>query len=214
MPTSAPARRRQRHLWLPALACFAAGLGITRWWLAPPATGSPATGLVSVQSPRDGLASEIRAREGERVDLGAPLLLFDASAAASRSRQLQALLEQASRLRAEIALLPNLHSDRIGLLQSRLALARRGDAQDELAAWEAELAELQDHALERERALHQAYTTLLAAIDAEAERVGLVIHSPASGTVIRMHAQRGQQLREGQRIADLLVDPPIAAGSP
>lgn len=163
-----------------------------------------------MQAPRAGLAGEVRAREGERVDLGAPLLLFDTSAAALQSQQLQVLLEQASRLRAEIALLPSLHSDRIGLLQSRLAVARREEGSDEVAAWEAELTELQDHALERERALHQTYTALLATIDAEAERLGLVVRSPASGTVVRMHAQRGQQLREGQGIADLLVDPKVA----
>lgn len=172
----------------------------------------PPPALLPIVSPRTGPVGEIRVREGERIAAGAPILLLDPSAAAPSPR-LQALLEQSRQLRTELNHLPQLQADRIGLLRARLTSAQREtDAHgqvghDERGAWESELSELLRYAREREQTLHDELSSVLAAIELEAEQIGLFVRTSTHGTVIRLHAQRGQQLREGQTVAELHVDP-------
>lgn len=195
---------------LPALAGIAAGVGVVAWLLGSSAEPPPA--LLPIVSPRTGPVGEIRVREGERIAAGAPILLLDPAAAAPSPR-LQALLEQSRQLRTELTHLPQLQADRIGLLRARLASAQRETdahaplAGAEFAAWESELSELLRYAREREQALHDELAAVLAAIELEAERIGLFVRASTPGTVIRLHAQRGQQLREGQTVAELHAEP-------
>jgi phage shock protein A len=140
--------RHGRRLVLPAFASAAIGAGVTAWLLGIFSTAPQSMPLLA---PRAGLAGDVRVREGELDERGAPILLFDPLASAAASR-MQALMQQLDRVRAELALLPSLHGDRIGLLQSRLAQARRmgttpidAPAAD-LAELETELAELRGHA--------------------------------------------------------------------
>lgn len=203
--------RRGRRLVLPVLASAAVGAGVTAWLLGSLSNAPPSVSLVAVLAPRAGLAGDVRVREGEQIERGAPILLFDPLASTAAS-QMQVLRQQLDRVRAELALLPSLHADRIGLLQSRLAEAQRTGtrpidaAAGDLAELEAELAELRGHARERERALQGELTQLQRAIEDEAERLDLIVRAPASGTLVRLHAKRGQQLQSGQTIADLHVE--------
>lgn len=210
--------RPGRRIALPALASAAVGAGVSAWLLGIFSTMPQAVSLVAVLAPRAGLAGDVRVREGEHVERGAAILLFDPRASTAASR-MQALVQQNERIRAELALLQGLHGDRIGLLQSRLAQARRMRVETidapsaDLAELEAELAELRAHARERERALQSELAGLQRAIEEEAERLDLVVRAPVTGTLTRLHAKRGQQLQSGQTIADLRVEESAASAA-